>query len=631
MNKLTLFLVFNLLWSLIAPLDANAGVGLFSGIVTDNDHGMPLPFVMVCINDSHTGVLTDVDGRFTLKSSDGVKKLRFTCKGYASVIIDVPTDKGFLKVMLHREISHGRQANPFLANQLGEPIIKQVIFFRDKHNPANLKTCSFTARDFVVMTPAMDSTLWIDRLKMDSLSPHVQKLLSDRSFYSKEAINMKLLLPGQPMHEKQLSSREVGFKDPMFLFLIAQFQTISFFTDDVTIGNKNFLNPLSVSGLSKYRFTLCDTLVAPNGRDTTFRVDFFPKVDSLANGLMGSFFIDADGWAVKALKVEPLDKEAFFDALLYQLFEKREGVWFPAQIRSDLFLINNKSGSGSGDKSFAGCNRRYFSNVHLNEREVLDEQQRVSQQKIANLQEDRSQTPTGNQAALHNTIGTTVPRSVDAGSGDLNMQLLSGKLKAGWFSFEINKFLRYNKFEGLNLGLGGHTNNDFSKLVSIGGYATYGFRDMKLKYGSDLSLWLDPYHQSSINAAYSYDTRESGGSRFFDESYGALNTAGYRFFYVKRMDYERKAILSVKKQLGFSTLFFGVQHRIIERGYDINNGTKILLPTDYYCSGIVAGVRLAPGEVMSESNKQLVSLGSRFPIFWFQYTRGVKGLMKGRL
>lgn len=211
----------------------------------------------------------------------------------------------------------------------------------------------------------------------------------------------------------------------------------------------------------------------------------------------------------------------------------------------------------------------------------------------------------------------------------LQESLFSGEVEMGLFSFDLNRLKRYNEFEGLYLGAGGHTNANLFKAVSIGGFAGYGFKDQKTKYGFDVSTCPDKNQHITIKAGYSYDTRESGGNVFFDEKSGALDPAAFRFFYVNRMDYEQKSSLSVSFKQNFVVLYGALQRRIIDRGYDINNGVNVLLPEHYNVSGLVAGIRLAPGEKFAKLPEGSDSKRSDYPVFWFQVTRGIPGMFKG--
>ena len=207
--------------------------------------------------------------------------------------------------------------------------------------------------------------------------------------------------------------------------------------------------------------------------------------------------------------------------------------------------------------------------------------------------------------------------------------LLAGEARMGWFTFDLSRVKRYNQFEGLYLGAGGYTNADLFRSVSIGGYAGYGFKDLKTKYGFDVSVWPDKNQHVTVKAGHSYDTRESGGNLFFDEKSGVFDPASFRFFYVKKMDYEQKSTLSVSFKQNSIRFYGALQRRMIERGYDISNGTQVILPDRYNVSGIVAGIRFAPGEMTTGFVDNNDSKRSRFPVISFQVTRGIPGMFKG--
>jgi hypothetical protein len=181
----------------------------------------------------------------------------------------------------------------------------------------------------------------------------------------------------------------------------------------------------------------------------------------------------------------------------------------------------------------------------------------------------------------------------------------------------------------LYLGAGGQTNASLFRSVSLGGYAGYGFKDRKTKYGFDVSTWPDKYKHFTIKAGYSYDTRESAGSQFFDEKSGALDPSAFRFFYIDRMDYEQKLSFSVYSKQRFVDFYGALQRRIVVRGYDISNGVNLISPYQYNVSGIVAGIRFAPGEKFVQLADKNDSKYSDFPVLWLQVTRGIPGMFNG--
>jgi hypothetical protein len=206
--------------------------------------------------------------------------------------------------------------------------------------------------------------------------------------------------------------------------------------------------------------------------------------------------------------------------------------------------------------------------------------------------------------------------------------LLSGEIEMGWFSLDMNRVKRFNQFEGFYLGFGGHTNDKLLRYVSFGGYVGYGFNDKKKKYGEEISLKPDKGQHFTITAANSYDTRESGGTQFFDENAGKLEPSSFRFFYINKMDYEHKVSLSISYKINNALFYGALQRRIIDRGYDISNGIQVLSPEQYNVSGVVVGMRISPGQKFPLSAYDEDIKQSLWPVLWLQLTRGIPGMFK---
>ena len=207
--------------------------------------------------------------------------------------------------------------------------------------------------------------------------------------------------------------------------------------------------------------------------------------------------------------------------------------------------------------------------------------------------------------------------------------MLSGEIPIGWFSLDVSKLKRYNSFEGFYLGIGGHTNEKLFTSVSLGGFVGYGFKDKKTKKGFDVTVWPDKLKHLSFNTSYSYDTEEGGGSQFFDDKSEILEPSSFRSFYVDKMNYEERVRFSITYKIS-NTVFYGaVQQRIINPGYDILNGVKVLVPPPYYnVSGLIAGIRWSPGKSLKSVQGETDSKGSEYPVLWLQVTKGIQGMRK---
>jgi hypothetical protein len=207
--------------------------------------------------------------------------------------------------------------------------------------------------------------------------------------------------------------------------------------------------------------------------------------------------------------------------------------------------------------------------------------------------------------------------------------MLSGEIPIGWFSLDVSKLKRYNSFEGFYLGVGGYTNEKQFQSVSLGGFVGYGFKDKKTKHGFDVSVWPDKLKHLTFNVGYSYDTQEGEGSQFFDDKSEILDPSSFRSFYVDKMNYEERVRFSVTYKLSNVVFYGAVQQRIINPGYDVLNGVKVLVPPQYYnVSGIISGIRWSPGKSLNPVPGETDSKVSDYPVLWLQVTEGIQGMRK---
>lgn len=130
---------------------------------------------------------------------------------------------------------------------------------------------------------------------------------------------------------------------------------------------------------------------------------------------------------------------------------------------------------------------------------------------------------------------------------------MNGNIPVKWFNLPLKKIIDYNNYEGFRLGLGLMTNDKISKFFSLGGYANYGFKDKKWKYGGDLILNLHQNSESKIQFSYQNDVTEKSGY-YFLEKQDLTSSEFYREFLIDKMD------IIEKLQVSFSTLTLKYLH-----------------------------------------------------------------------
>ena len=96
-------------------------------------------------------------------------------------------------------------------------------------------------------------------------------------------------------------------------------------------------------------------------------------------------------------------------------------------------------------------------------------------------------------------------------------QLGNGYYPTKYFNFDLRYLIKYNQYEGFRTGLGGITNDAFSKKYRITGYGVYGFRDHGFKYSIGGGVRVTPKTDTWINISYTDDLQETGSSVFLTD------------------------------------------------------------------------------------------------------------------
>jgi hypothetical protein len=157
---------------------------------------------------------------------------------------------------------------------------------------------------------------------------------------------------------------------------------------------------------------------------------------------------------------------------------------------------------------------------------------------------------------------------------------------------------------------------------------------MTSKYGGDVSAILHRKSEMELKAGYFYDILESGGVSFFGEKKSFLKAEGFRNFLIRRMNMTERTFISLQ--------FRGLQHfkwnvsliSDYKKSYpdyyygQTENGTS-LLKNEFHFTELSLGFRFAFREKFIRTKRMKISLGTKYPVVSFQYTRGFNTILNG--
>ena len=633
-----------------------------TGTVVDSKTREPLAFVNIVVNNSTSGGTTDIDGRFRLSSPKKVQTLRLSYVGYDSQVYPVGAKTENLLIALERKEIELSEVEILPGENPAHRIIRNVIENRDRNDPEKLESFSYTSYDKTVFSinadsslqsPFADSTaisqlsgislslepsrdsLRSDSAFSDSTDMFIRKLMSEQYLFLMENVTKRKFMAPDRNYNQVIATRMSGFKDPIFVFLTTQIQSFSFYKPFITIFQTSYINPIGAGSLSKYFFKLEDTTYS--GRDTVFIISFRPKKGTNFLGLKGVISINSHGWAIRDVIAEPYGDEGGLSIKIQQMYELIDDTWwFPVQLNTDVSFNNLQVGRYKA----VGSGRYYIRDIVLNPDLVRKEFNHLDVEVEPAATERNEDFWNGYRVDSLSARDKRTYEVIDSLGKAENFDkmaktlqtLMSGQIPWGPIGFDIDKFLGYNTYEGLIVGLGIHTNDRFSKSLKLGGFYQFACAILESKYGADVSYLINRRNDVTIGAWYYLNRTESGGVSFFDDKESLID-GNYRQLLLRLLDRTQSTGLTftfrTRKYLLVNAQFNWSHKQTNNYALATYDGNTVILDDDFIFTEAGGGIKWAYGEKFIQTVDSKMSLGTRYPILWVQYTRGIKGFLGG--
>jgi hypothetical protein len=181
-------------------------------------------------------------------------------------------------------------------------------------------------------------------------------------------------------------------------------------------------------------------------------------------------------------------------------------------------------------------------------------------------------------------------------------------------------------------GIGIHTNDRLSDWFKIGGFYQYAFGISTSKYGGDVSFLVSRRHDITFAASGFYDLVESGGVSY-PADYESILSGNFRQLLLKKLDRTQ----SFNFSMGFRALKYVLFNVGISNDFKktttfdlaTTEGNATLLEDQFRFTTVTAGFKWAYGEKFIQTINNKISLGTKYPVVWFEYTRGIKNFLGG--
>jgi hypothetical protein len=618
------------------------------GRVIDFETRDALAFVSIQVNDGTEGSISDIDGRFIIQSSVPVYKLKLSYIGYKPAEYLIDNNETDILIRLNKTAYELPETVIKPGINPANRIISQVIANRYTNDHENLPSFTYTSYEKTVFGPETDSIPPTDSIIDIENYLKVKDFFRKQHLFIMESVVKRSFMFPVDNYNKVIASRVSGFSDPLFVFLISQLQSTSFYKDLIKIVDKNYISPVSKGSTNRYYFQIMDTIIEPFPYDTTYIISYRPLLNSNFEGLKGSLSISTNGFAIRNVIAKPADEGGPVSVKIQQSYDFINGWhWFPVQLNTDLVFQTRPIVIDSTHKrsmTIMGRGKSYISDIKLIPQLQRDKfgvfevdiQPDAYKQGEELWNKYRVDSLTPQEKMTYQVIDSIgVARHFDRRSEKLNT-LMTGSLTLGYIDLYLDNLFKVNHYEGLRLGLKLSTSNKVSKWFKIGGYGAYGFNDEKWKYGADGTVVFDPFRNLYLKASFYDDIDEAGADNAYGLGRNLLNPEMFREIMVERMDHTRRYKVDFSSRIlkyltlgaGFSTFN---REPLYNYNYLVSTSENITVTSsEFTFTEASILMRYAYGEKFMKNTRSILSLGTNYPIVLFAATHGFNDLLGGQ-
>jgi hypothetical protein len=633
-----------------------------SGIVKDADSKKGLPFATITTEKGFS-TIADVDGKFYFSIASQPETLTISYIGYTKKTISLFETKAYFSILLSPKTNELDEVLIFNQNP-ANAIIKKVIQRKDDNNPQKkLTSFQFKTYNKLLVTANPDSingridSIFVNSVlgktfkKIDSSDYKFKKIIEKQHLFLTEKVS-QFQFSKPVLKETILGTRMAGFKEPIYELLGFSLQSFSIYDNKYELFETKYSSPIANNALKEYQYKLLDT-TRINNREILV-VYFKNKKKQKSSGLEGLLYIDAKNHAIaKAI----MRIRGVLDISGTHEFEyvPAEKIWFP--IRKNFKIIKGKSKDATSilggriqfntesDEEITTSKKtasdftylssemnsfdlQYNTPIKIKKSSIsIDVKDDANSKSDAFWNESRKDTLDIRSQRTYFVLDSIVTKENIEKKILLGRKIVNGYVPIGPIDFDLRYLLSYNNFEGFRLGLGGITNEKFSKKYRIEGYSAYGLKDETIKYNIGFAGRIGKFSNSWVGASYTDDVREIASTTFaIDKRVFKLydprpiNISTFYNYKTWRGYIETKIIPKTES-------IWQITHNEITPlfNYLFNyNGT---LYSTFTMTTAMVSIQWNPFSDLMQTPNGKVEFEKRFPKFTFQFTKSLENVL----
>ena len=516
-------------------------ISLFSqtkvgGYVYDED-GYTVPYASVYFKNSTVGVVADDNGKFYLEAPDTYKTLVVSFVGFKTKDISLTSATTLnMKVVLEadnllqevkvyvgktskkdnpaldilRKIWERRKKNGlYMFSQYKYDKYEKIEFDLNSIDSAFMQKKVFKGMEFVfdrMDTSSVTGKTFLPIFINESLS----EVYGDNNLNKKKEI-----IRGN----KNSGLGDGG--DMVNGFLKDLYAEYNIYNNYLKFFDKDFVSPLSRTGINVYNYVLADTAYIDN--KLCYNIVFYPRRKGELT-FKGDFWVNDTTFAIKKINLQA-NKSANInwvkDIYIEQEFDVLNDSVF--LLKRDYMMTDFSISKKEESKGLYGKRSTLYKNYVFDQKkepsfykyEVNEMDMAIYNRSDEFWEANRFEKLNKNEKDIYTLLDTlsTVPKFKMY--MDVATVLASGYYEIPKYKFDFGPVfsaIGYNDIEGLRLRAGGRTYFGPNDKWRLQGYLAYGFKDDKFKYGVSGKLLIEPKNRVIIHAGNRRDVEQMGAS-----------------------------------------------------------------------------------------------------------------------
>lgn len=506
-----------------------------SGMVVD-EKGNPIAFANVFFKDSSEGTITNDNGRFYIESATTYATLVVSFIGYATQEIDLLKKVTYdLKVTLvDGEVLDEVVVYTGKQSKKNNPAIDILRKIWEKKRTNGLKKFNqyqydkYEKIEFDLNT--IDSSFTqrklfngiefiFDQVDTSNITGKTYLPIFINESFSRVNGDNKL----NKTNEELLGNKNSGFESNqnIIAFVKDLYNYFDIYDNYLYFFDKNFVSPLSRTGIDTYNYVLADSSYRDN--KWCYKIVYYPRRQNELT-FKGDFWVNDTTFAIKEINMYA-SKSANINWVKEIYIEQEYEVLNDSVflLKRDYFLSDFSLNKKEESRGVYGKRTTIYNNYKFDEEKPASfyEARTTAYDPSIYLKDDgfweqnRPEKLSKDELGVYKMLDTlkTVPKFIRI--YDLATTLASGYYEIDKLNLDYGNIFStfgFNEVEGIRLRTGGRTYFGPNDPWRLEGYLAYGFSDKKFKYGISGKWMLDKKHRIIVAAGNRRDVEQLGVS-----------------------------------------------------------------------------------------------------------------------